>query len=248
MMNKKYLYILLTFIAMHLSTFIGGPFLYFIGTMYFQIDPVEMEVYAIGYWLVISFALGLLITLLLLRKNEKYTKIEKSTPLPVGQSIVWAISGMFLAFFAQIIAVLIETAIGIEPGSENTEDIIQLIELFPLLILVSSILGPILEEIVFRKVLFGVLYNRFSFGISALISSIVFAIAHLDPVHLILYTAMGFVFSFLYVKTKRIIVPIIAHVMMNTLVVVLQLFGDQWIEEQATGWINILYRIGGVFS
>ncbi len=245
-MNKKYVYILFTFVAMQLSTYIGGPLLFLIGTTVFGIDPHEMEVLAIGYWLVFSFATGLLITLLLLRKNEKYTTIEKSVPLPLPQSIVWAVGGIFLAFVAQIIAVLIETSIGIEPGSENTEEIIQLIELFPLLIIVSSILGPIIEEIVFRKVLFGMLYNRFSFIVAALISSLLFALAHFDFTHLILYTAMGIVFSYLYVRTKRIIVPIIAHVMMNTIVVVLQSFADQ-LETHTTGMIHILYRIGGFF-
>jgi uncharacterized protein len=33
---------------------------------------------------------------------------------------------------------------------------------------------------------------------------------------------MGFTFAFLYVKTKHILVPIFAHVAMNTLVVVMQ--------------------------
>ena len=37
---------------------------------------------------------------------------------------------------------------------------------------------------------------------------------------------MGFVFAFLYVKTKRILVPIIVHAAMNTLVVVGQLSMD----------------------
>ena len=39
---------------------------------------------------------------------------------------------------------------------------------------------------------------------------------------------MGFVFAFLYVKTKRILVPIAAHVLMNTFVVAIQtLFAEE---------------------
>ncbi len=49
---------------------------------------------------------------------------------------------------------------------------------------------------------------------------------HLDFLHILVYTAMGFVFAFLYVQTKRIIVPIIVHAGMNTLVVVAQLTLD----------------------
>ena len=43
---------------------------------------------------------------------------------------------------------------------------------------------------------------------------------------------MGLVFAFLYVKTKRIIVPIAAHVAMNTLVAVAQvLMSNEQIQE-----------------
>jgi membrane protease YdiL (CAAX protease family) len=107
-------------------------------------------------------------------------------------------------------------------GSENTQQILNIIESFPLAILVSSVIGPILEEIVFRKIIFGTLHKRFNFFLSALISSVIFALAHMEPHHILLYSAMGFTFAFLYVKTKHILVPIFAHVAMNTLVVVVQ--------------------------
>jgi membrane protease YdiL (CAAX protease family) len=44
----------------------------------------------------------------------------------------------------------------------------------------------------------------------------------MEPKHILIYSAMGFTFAFLYVRTKHIIVPIFAHVAMNTLVVILQ--------------------------
>lgn len=243
-MRKKYVYVLVTYIAMQLSVFIGMPLVYMIGTKGFSVNPEDMKILATVIWLMLSFIAGLLIILLILRKKEKYTRLEQDEPMPIGKSIVWAIGGIFLAFIAQAIAISVEQAIGIEPGSENTKDILNLIELFPIIIVISSIIGPILEEIVFRKVIFGTFYHRFPFWISALISSIFFSIAHMDFEHFLLYAAMGFVFAFLYVKTKRIIVPIIAHVMMNTLVVVMQYFLADKIQkyleeaERMQGWIG----------
>ena len=139
------------------------------------------------------------------------------------ESIFWGVAGIFLAFFAQSAAANIEYALGIEMGSENTEQIVGLIKTAPLIIFVTSIIGPILEEIVFRKIIFGSLYKRLNFFFAGLISSLIFSIAHGEPEHLILYGAMGFTFAFLYVKTKRILVPIFTHVAMNTIVVVIQL-------------------------
>ncbi|MBS4197668.1 CPBP family intramembrane glutamic endopeptidase [Lederbergia citri] len=244
-MNKKYLYILITYIAMQLSVFIGVPLVGFAGIFLFHIDPSKMDILATGIWVVFSFVVGLIIVLLILRKAEPQTRVEKVEPMPIKSSIIWAIGGIFIAFVAQMIGVLIETAIGIKPGSENTENIMNLIKSVPLVVLASSILGPILEEIVFRKVIFGFFYNRFPFWVAALLSSLIFALAHFDPMHIILYSAMGFTFAFLYVKTKRIIVPIISHMMMNTIVTVVQfnyMNNQAGIYEMVHGWIGGFFR------
>lgn len=234
---------------MHLSGLVGIPLLYMIGmSMNEDMTPQKMQVLASAYWVVISFFIALIIILLILRKAEPVTKIEKAEPLPFGPSILWAIGGIFLAFFAQMIAISIETAIGIEPGSENTEAIIDIITILPIVMIVSSILGPILEEIVFRKIIFGSLYNRFSFLLSALISSMLFAVAHMDWSHIILYTAMGITFSYLYWRTKRIIVPIISHVMMNTFVVLVQYVFKDEIEKMIEKGDKIQGFIGGMFG
>ncbi|MCG3057195.1 CPBP family intramembrane metalloprotease, partial [Escherichia coli] len=76
---------------------------------------------------------------------------------------------------AQSVAAMIEmNLLGIEPGSENTEMILNLVKVTPLLIVVTSVIGPILEEIIFRKIIFGSLYRKYNFFISAFISSLIF--------------------------------------------------------------------------
>ena len=62
------------------------------------------------------------------------------------------------------------------------------------------------------------------FVIPALITGILFAIPHdgFSPI-MILYIMMSFVFSFLYLKTKSILTPMVAHITMNTIVVIAQL-------------------------
>jgi uncharacterized protein len=222
-LNKQYVLILITYLAMQFSSFIGIPLIYQIGVG-IGVTESDMELLAPSYWIVFSFSITFVLTMIWIRRSERLTRLERETPADLSVTVLWAIIGVFMAFIAQLIAITIESFLGIEQGSENTEMIIQLIETFPLVVLVSSIFGPVLEEIVFRKIIFGTLYNRYSFFISALISSFIFAIAHMELEHLLLYAAMGFTFAFLYVQTKRIIVPIFAHVTMNTLVVLAQLF------------------------
>jgi hypothetical protein len=201
---------------MQLSSLIGLPLL----MLGFKFLGISQNL-AVPFWLLGSFLIALIIILFILRK-EMNTRSFDEKGSSFGISVMWAILGVLLAYLAQIFAAIIENRLGIDMGSENTKNILTIIEAFPLAMIVTSIFGPILEEIVFRKVIFGALYKRFNFFISAIISSVIFAAAHMEFQHILLYSAMGFTFAFLYVKTKHIIVPIFAHVTMNTLVVLVQ--------------------------
>ena len=204
---------------MQFSSIIGAPLM----LAYFASLDIPLErakILATGYWIVLSFILATIITLFLLRHERKNQHFREQAS--IGTSIGWAIGGVFLALFSQSIAGSIEQFLGIPTGSENTQNILGLIEAVPAVMLASSVFGPILEEIVFRKIVFGTLHKRLNFFLSALISSLIFAVAHMEFIHILLYTAMGFTFAYLYVKTKRILVPIFAHVTMNTLVVLIQ--------------------------
>ncbi|WML29250.1 type II CAAX endopeptidase family protein [Neobacillus sp. OS1-32] len=237
-MKKEYWIILIVYIAMQFSGIIGMPLL----VRGLKIDRVM----ALPIWLIISFTLALIIILFILRKDS-HARGPKGTGQgsSIGHSIIWAVSGFFLALFSQYAAAIIEQLLGIHMGSENTQQILNIIDIFPQAMIVTSIIGPILEEIVFRKIIFGSLYRRFNFIISALISSVIFALAHMEPEHIILYSAMGLTFAFLYVKTNRIIVPIFAHVMMNTLVVLVQTVYRDDIERLQRDLESIQNFIGG---
>lgn len=215
-MKRDYGMILIVYLCMQLSSFFGVPLMATILKM-----AEKKAGLAVPYWLIFSFTAALIIILWILRK-EMRTSIAERNGSSIGVSAVWAFFGVFLALFAQTLAGNVERLFGVPLGSQNTQEILKIIQTFPLAIMVSSIIGPILEEIVFRKILFGTLYQHFNFVISALISSVIFALAHMEPQHVLLYASMGFTFAFLYVKTKHIIVPIFAHVAMNTLVVFIQ--------------------------
>ena len=238
-MKREYWIILIIYIGMQLSSLIGVPLLMFT----FKFLGISQKL-SIPIWLIISFSIALILVLVVLRKEIKSHSFNQRGST-LGQSVLWGFFGIFLSFFAQIFASNIERLIGVNMSSENTKNILNIINSFPLAILVSSIFGPILEEIVFRKIIFGGLHKRFNFFISALISSVIFALAHMEPHHVLLYSAMGFTFAFLYVKTKRIIVPIFAHVAMNTMVVIIQSAYSDKIERAIRSAESIQHFIGG---
>ncbi|MCM3603350.1 CPBP family intramembrane metalloprotease [Robertmurraya korlensis] len=243
-MKREYWIILIAYIAMQLSSFIGVPITSLV------LEMIGFDTHSQGFagvtWLVISFSITLVIVLLLLR-NEMVHANEVRNGASIGRSILWSITGVFLALFAQAIAANIERLIGIEVGSDNTQQILRIIETFPIMIVVSSVIGPILEEIVFRKIIFGAFYKRFNFFLSALLSSVIFSFAHMEPEHTLLYSAMGFTFAYLYVKTNRILVPIVAHVSMNTFVVLVQSIYREDLEKLIKQAEQMQSFIGGFF-
>lgn len=236
-MPKRYWYAVLTYVLMHASGIIALPI------MLILMPITQYE--AIVYWSLFSFFIALIIILQLLRPDMTMRRSPEAADSV--QVILWSIVGVFMAYFAQIISVLIETEVfGIEVGSENTNMIMDFTRQIPVFLIIPAIVAPILEEIVFRKIIFGALYSRMNFFWAALLSSFIFGIIHGEPQHILIYGSMGFVFAFLYVRTKRIIVPIIVHAGMNSITVLVQLSLDpEDIERMQRQLEEMLIFIGG---
>lgn len=101
-----------------------------------------------------------------------------------------------------------------------------------LALLVST--GPFLEEVVFRGFLYNVLRSSLRNGrlanairtqgtadfLAALLSGLAFAIAHMNLSGFLFYLAMGMVLSEAYRRSGTLWVPVIAHSINNTIIVV----------------------------
>ncbi|WLR51074.1 type II CAAX endopeptidase family protein [Bacillus tianshenii] len=238
-MTKQYWYIILTYIIVQFS----GPLF---GQELFESFGLTRE-NAFVWWTVSSFGTGLLVVFMLLRAM-KQPVFEQRNRSSVTKSALWAVGGIFLAMFAQNIAALIEVYVfNVELGSENTEMLYKITKISPFFIVVTSVLGPIYEEIIFRKILFGELMKKMNFWFAAIISSIIFGAIHVELEHLLIYSSIGFVFAFLYYKTRRIWVPIFAHVTMNTLVILVRFIDPEKLEEWERQMNEAQAFIGGWF-
>ncbi len=83
--------------------------------------------------------------------------------------------------------------------------------------------APVVEEIIFRGLLFGALVGKWGFWPAALCSSLVFASVHgyeLEGTISVLTT--GTFLCWLYVRTGRLWAPILAHALLNAIVVLPQ--------------------------
>lgn len=91
-------------------------------------------------------------------------------------------------------------------------------------IICSGIVGPIFEETLFRYSFINYLKKFNSTKMSIIISSIVFAICHTGITTIIYAFIIGLVNSYLYIKKKNILVPIVIHMSANIFVNVLNIF------------------------
>lgn len=138
-------------------------------------------------------------------------------------AILIGVIGVPASLLLQMLLLQIEQRfLGQSATSQNTQNIVDLIMNNMVFIFATTIAGPIMEEFVFRRGIFGALEKRFGFLIPALLSSLLFAFAHNDG-HYLLYAGLGFLFCGMYRYTGRIWTSMITHVGMNLLVILTQL-------------------------
>ena len=77
------------------------------------------------------------------------------------------------------------------------------------------ILAPIWEELFFRGILLRRFLVKWRAPFSIFLSSLVFALIHLNPANIIYAFVLGMLFGYVYLKTQNIIVPIILHAVTN---------------------------------
>ena len=169
----------------------------------------------------IAFIVGAVLLLTYLKKSQPLALEKKQ--LSTGKAIAWGLAGIPLSLTLQLLILQIEQQFfGQQGASANTQNIVSLIQENMIFILATTIAGPIMEELVFRRAIFGTLHQRFGFIVPALLSSALFSLAHNDG-HYLLYGGLGIFFCWLYQHTGKIWTSMLTHVGMNLLVVVTQL-------------------------
>lgn len=113
----------------------------------------------------------------------------------------------------------------------------------------TLIISPICEELFFRKFLLKKLTEQNSQKIGILISSLCFAIIHIEtPFNLIPTFIFGIISSLIFIKTKKIGYSILLHFLVNLLVQTLYVFDftfDRWLLDLNFNFIYwIMFLIG----
>ena len=141
-----------------------------------------------------------IIYIFILQKKYKYqsNKLNKNIYYPL------IVLGISISCFLNMII------FKISPPKNN-------IELLPIIlsILGTGFIGPILEELLFRYILLNKLKEFNSDKLSILLSTLIFAIIHLNPIRIFYTLILGFILNIIYHKTNNIKSSIIIHMSAN---------------------------------
>ncbi len=110
--------------------------------------------------------------------------------------------------------------LGIEPqGMKQAVEIARRPAQLLVALAVLAGLAPLVEELVFRGLLYGWLAGRWGTIVAWLVSSLAFAAAHAEPAHIILVLPLGLWFGWLRRRTDSIWPSLVAHMANNALAV-----------------------------
>ena len=92
-------------------------------------------------------------------------------------------------------------------------------------VLYTGILMPMLEELLFRGLVFRVLKKWISFPVAMVISAVLFALYHGNLVQFVYAFFCGLLLAFIYEKYGSLLAPILSHMTMNLVAIILTEFG-----------------------
>ncbi|MFZ1249699.1 MAG: CPBP family intramembrane glutamic endopeptidase [Candidatus Saccharimonadales bacterium] len=88
-------------------------------------------------------------------------------------------------------------------------------------IIATCLMAPIIEEVLFRGLLLEQLLRRYGSVVAITISSILFAVAHINPVYALGVLPLGFVLGYCYKRTRSIVPGIFIHGAWNLMVLLM---------------------------
>jgi len=149
---------------------------------------------------------------------QAYNNEEK-----VGSIVKTCFAGLCLAYLGSLVGGIISQALaGQGTTSENEAMIDMILAAKPglLIIPVICVIGPIVEELVFRGALQKLFHMiKFPWWLGTIIASVLFGLIHVvdagDYEQIFPYVFMGFALGYTYYKSKSIFSSILVHIAVN---------------------------------
>ena len=173
------------------------------------------------------FILLIIYSIMRKKMTNEFNNFKKNYKKNISISIKY----WFMGFVFMIITNLIITLLFIKGIAPNEESNREILNMYPLYSIISMcLIGPFIEELLFRLNFSDVFKNRTAYII---VTGIIFGSMHVilsletvrDLFYIIPYSCLGIAFGAIYYDTKNIYSSIFAHSLHNTLTIAIILFG-----------------------
>lgn len=171
---------------------------------------------------VCNYILPFPILLFLMRKLDSKS-IEKES-LSIKKFLLYFCISFTLMIIGNIIGLAITSIIGTATQSDISNPIQNLINSSDIMLnlLIISIMGPIFEELIFRKLLIDRTV-KYGARISIILSATLFGLMHGNLNQFFYAFLLGGFFAYVYMKTGKVIYTIMIHIFLNLIGSVLSL-------------------------
>jgi len=150
--------------------------------------------------------------LLLVNIENNYAESMKKFTI---KSIIFLII-IFLGYFLIVCSLILPFEKTLQ-GFENNMTFAKSLAKTPLfMIIYACILGPVMEEFVFRGIVLGGLLKSYSNTTAILVSAFLFGIIHFNLAQFMLAFPLGLLIGYLYIKTHSIYLCMLMHGLYNT--------------------------------
>ena len=178
-----------------------------------------------------------------LMKNISSTKLEK-TGIGIKTFILYLGITITLMWIGNLIGLAITSLLSSTMQSDITNPVQELINSADIWfnLIIISLLAPIFEEILFRKLLID---RTIKYGakVSIILSALIFALFHGNLNQFFYALLMGGFFAYVYIKTGKIIYTMILHGIINLIGSVVSLFVANSVNNLMSGFNSVDFAI-----
>lgn len=194
------------------------------------VERVGMTADNFGIFVVIAQTVGLIVSLVIVavkfKKSHRIWSIVGLRKFRFFKGLRY-IAGYYLILLGILILLsIVGASLGLEvPSTPNDESrgtgLLILMGSFWLTFVLSVILAPIIEEIVFRGILFPAIKERYGLVAGIVGSSLIFTFVHIDPIQMLSVLPLGIYLAIMYHRTGSIYPGMILHATWNLMVLLI---------------------------
>lgn len=194
------------------------------------IDKIDILADNFGVFILFSQAIGLFVSVFLIAMQLKKRNLSWASVGLKGFRTFQAvryIAGYYLFLLSLLIVLaMVAMSLGIqdppissdEPGGSGMLRVMG--GFWPTFALTVAV-APIVEELIFRGVLFPALQRRYGAFVGVTVSSLLFTLVHIDPLQMISVLPLGVYLAIMYQRTGSIYPGMILHATWNLMVLLI---------------------------